>query len=217
MISKFKRGIARWLASDIQAQLKANGQNGNVGLEASLASTATIGPEGVIENNLGDKTCIKVGEHSYIRGRLLTYGHGGNISIGDWCYVGVRTEIWSMDSIRIGNRVLISHDVNIHDGTAHSLDATQRHQHFRRIIMEGHPRTSMDLPGVLGAPIVIGDDAWISFGVIILRGVTIGAGSVIAAGSIVTKDVPPGVLYCCDVKPIIKPLSQLAAPIMAKP
>ncbi|TXL64359.1 acyltransferase, partial [Pantoea vagans] len=67
------------------------------------------------------------------------YGHGGQVTIGDWCYVGIRSEIWSMESITIGNRVLIAHDVNIHDGTAHSANATERHQHFRDIIQKGHP------------------------------------------------------------------------------
>lgn len=38
---------------------------------------------------------------------------------------------------------------------------------------------------------VIGADAWIGFGVIIIAGVHIGRGAIIGAGSVVTKDVPP--------------------------
>ena len=176
-------------------------------VDATLAPTAVLEPEAVIENYAGGRDRISIGAHSYVRGRLLTYGHGGRITIGDWCYVGARTEIWSMESIRIGNRVLIAHDVNIHDGTAHSLDAAERHAHFRKILEGGHPRLSAELPGVSSAPIVIEDDVWISFGVTILKGIRIGAGSVIAAGSVVTKDVPPGVLYRCEVKPVVTPLS----------
>lgn len=116
-----------------------------------------------------------------------------------------------MRSISIGNRVLISHDVNIHDGTAHSNDAKQRHEHFKAILTRGHPRNEAGIPGVVSAPIKIEDDVWISFGVTILKGVTIGAGSVIAAGSIVTKDVPPGVLYKCQVAPVLEPLSKVLA------
>ena len=41
------------------------------------------------------------------------------------------------------------------------------------------------------AKIVIGDDAWLGAGVIVLTGVTIGNGAVIGAGAVVTKDVPP--------------------------
>ena len=39
-----------------------------------------------------------------------------------------------MESIEIGNRLLFSHDVNIHDGTAHSIDPFERHAHYRHII-----------------------------------------------------------------------------------
>jgi maltose O-acetyltransferase len=174
---------------------------------ATLAATATIGPEGTIENYFDDPHAVVVGENSYMRGRLLTYGHGGRITIGDWCYLGVRSEIWSMDSIEIGNRVLISHDVNIHDGTAHSQDATERHEHYQHILRAGHPRTPEEMPGVLSSRIIIEDDVWISFGVIILKGVRIGAGSIIAANSTVTKDVPPHVIYRNDMVPVITPCS----------
>ena len=121
-----------------------------------------------------------------------------------------RTEIWSMNSISIGNRVLIAHDVNIHDGTAHSMDHIERHVHYRQLIEKGHPRTPTELPGVKSTPVVIEDDVWVSFGATILRGVTIGKRSVIAAGSIVTQDVPPDSLYRCRVRPMITPIDKSA-------
>ena len=174
-----------------------------------LGKESMLMPECEINNFLGERERIRIGDHSYIRGRLLTYGHGGKISIGNWCYVGLRTEIWSMESINIGDRVLIAHDVNIHDGTAHSLIPGERHKHFKHIIEKGHPRSASELSGIYSAPIVIEDDVWISFGVTILKGVRIGEGSVIAAGSMVTKDVPPGVLYRNHVMPIIEPLRDI--------
>lgn len=173
---------------------------------AMIARESWLGPESRIENIYGVRDRIVVGPNSYVRGRLLTYGHGGRVAVGEWCYIGVRSEIWSMDSIQIGNRVMIAHDVNIHDGTAHSTDAAERHAHFRQMLERGHPQTRKDLPGVVSAPIVIEDDVWISFGVTILKGVRIGRGSVIAAGSIVTKDVPSGVLYRSTSQAIIEPL-----------
>lgn len=173
---------------------------------ALLADQVCLGREATIENLQKNKSSIQIGSHSCCRGRLLVYGHAGRILIGEWSYVGVRTEIWSMQSIEIGNRVLISHDCNIHDGNGHSLDREERHNHFRRIMEQGHPQTSAEMPGVRSDGIVIEDDVWISFGVTILKGVRIGAGSVIAAGSIVTQDVPPGVLYRHAVVPILQPL-----------
>ena len=111
-------------------------------------------------------------------------------------------------SIQIGDRVLIAHDVNIHDGTAHSTDARQRHEHFKHISKIGHPIKWDDMPGVIAEPIVIEDDVWISFGVTILRGVRIGKGSIISAGSVVTSDVPPGMVYQNKVEPQLRPLNK---------
>lgn len=39
-------------------------------------------------------------------------------------------------------------------------------------------------------PVIVGRDAWLGAGVIVLKGVTIGEGAVIGAGSVVTHDVP---------------------------
>jgi acetyltransferase-like isoleucine patch superfamily enzyme len=48
---------------------------------------------------------------------------------------------------------------------------------------DGHP--------VRKGPVVIGNDVWIGFRVIILSGITIGDGAVVGAGALVTKDVAP--------------------------
>ncbi|WP_301951175.1 DapH/DapD/GlmU-related protein [Burkholderia sp. L27(2015)] len=187
------------LARELAATKHANAGWNN----CTLDTGGTLCEEAEIGNFSGGPEKIRIGKNSYIRGRLQTYGHGGQVTIGDWCYVGVRTEIWSMESITIGNRVLIAHDVNIHDGTAHSTNASERHKHFRDIIERGHPTRKEDIPGIQSAPIVIEDDVWISFGVTILRGVRIGAGSIITAGAIVTRDVPPGAVYRCEISPVI--------------
>ncbi len=219
MLNAIKAGIVDWLRREVESQMQSaeariaksmqEKLQGNLHEKACIAESTKFGPEARIENKVRKREAICIGENCFLRGRLLTYGHGGEIKIGDWCYVGDRTEIWSMNSISIGNRVLISHDVNIHDGAAHSLDAGERHEHFKQILTNGHPRKAEDVPGVPSAPIVIEDDVWISFGVSILRGVRIGKGSVIAAGSIVTKDVPPGVVYQCRIQPVTKPLAEV--------
>lgn len=91
--------------------------------------------------------------------------------------------------------------MNIHDGTAHSLDPKERHEHFVHMITRGHPTDNP--PGVTSAPITIEDDVWISFGVSILKGVTIGRGSTVAAGSVVVSDVPANSIYRCRISPVI--------------
>jgi maltose O-acetyltransferase len=159
-----------------------------------------------IDNILGDKTAITVGSRSVIAGHLMTYGHGGRIVIGDDCYVGDHSRIWSMNSITVGDRVLISHGVEIHDGTAHSQDAQERHEHFRLILTDGHPTN--ELPGVYSEAIVIEDDVWISFGATIFKGVRIGKGSIIGANAIVTRDVPADSLYYCKVQPVVRKITR---------
>ena len=139
-------------------------------------------------NNRQDRTHIQIGICSKLLCRLETYRHGGRILIGDYCFVGENTYIWSASEIKIGNRVLISHDVNIHDTNSHSLSAENRHQHFLDIFQTGAKDILED---VETRPIIIEDDAWIGFGSTILKGVTIGRGAVVAARALVTKDVPP--------------------------
>jgi acetyltransferase-like isoleucine patch superfamily enzyme len=206
-----RRRAIRWLARQLEAE-----KGGGPVKErfCALGTGAQLLPESEINNFSGGPETIQVGANSYVRGRLLTYGHGGRIRIGEWCYIGLRTEIWSMESVEIGDRVLIAHDCNIHDGTAHSADPVERHQHFRHIIQKGHPTTKAGMPGVFSAPVVIEDDVWVSFGVTILRGVRIGRGSIIAAGSIVTQDVPPNTVYRNRVTPVMEPRAAQQAAAM---
>jgi acetyltransferase-like isoleucine patch superfamily enzyme len=135
-----------------------------------------------IRNALGDSSQIAIGANSHVRGELMIFAHGGRISIGEWCYVGVGTRIWSGASIDIGNRVLISHSVNIFDNLTHPIRASERHKQARHIFTTGHPRDiSLD-----DKPVKIEDDAWIGACAIIMRGVTIGRGGIVAAGAVVT-------------------------------
>lgn len=152
-----------------------------------LLPGAKLYPQSRIYNNQPRESVV-IREHSVVLARLETFGHGGAIDIGQHCFIGENTNIWSASSIKIGNRVLISHGVNIHDTNSHALSAASRHQHFLDIFGAGHPKS---LPDVPTRPIVIEDDAWIGFGATIFKGVTIGKGAIVAACTLVTKDVAP--------------------------
>jgi acetyltransferase-like isoleucine patch superfamily enzyme len=150
-------------------------------------ATARLGPRARVINIAGDSSRIRIGAHSVVDGELLTFGHGGNIQIGEWCFVGVETRIWSACEIVVGDRVMISHGVNVFDNLTHPLGAIARHEHFRNITTHGHPRAIE-----LGErPVRIEDDAWIAAGATILRGIKIGRGAIVGAGAVVTRDVQP--------------------------
>jgi Acetyltransferase (isoleucine patch superfamily) len=159
---------------------------------AIIHKDAKLIPGARIYNIRNRRDAIIVGANTIVAGELVTFGHGGEIEIGECCYIGAGTRIWSAKRITIGDRVLVAHNVNIHDTNSHPLDARERHQHFMEIAKRGHPR---DIDNIKSQTVVIEDDVWIGFNTIVLKGVTIGAGSIIAAGSIVDKDVPPNSLF----------------------
>lgn len=149
-----------------------------------------------------DKNQILIGEHTHIKGELLLYKHGGKITIGDYSFLGEGSKVWSSHAIHIGNRVMIAHNVNIHDSNSHPIDHTERHIHFKAIISTGHP----DKIDLKEKEVRIEDDVWIGFNSSILKGVTIGKGAIIAAGSVVTKDVPPYVVVAGNPGEVVKEL-----------
>lgn len=157
-----------------------------------------------VVNMGGASNLIRLGAHTVIRGELLVFPQGGEITIGDWGYVGEGTRIWSAARVSIGNRVLVSHNVTILDSLTHPMDAGERHRQVRAILTDGHPR-DVDL----GARAVwIGDDAWIGAGAIVLRGVRIGRGAIVGAGSVVTHDVPDWTVVAGNPARVIRTLSE---------
>lgn len=154
---------------------------------AALGRNVRIPLGGWVESG-GSPQRITIGKRTTIRGQLFVFPHGGSITVGEWCFVGEGAKVWSSKGITIGDRVLISHNVNIHDTNSHSIDHRLRHQQYQEIVLSGHPSNA---PGILDGPVSIGDDAWIGFDATILKGVSVGQGAIVGARSVVTEDVPP--------------------------
>jgi len=110
--------------------------------------------EARILNIRGPSDQIRIGSNTVIRGELMVFAHGGQIEIGDWCFVGPGAHVWSGASIMIGDRVLIAHNVNIFDNLTHPIQPEARHAQFKAIATTGHP-TELDLED---RPVTIGDD-----------------------------------------------------------
>jgi acetyltransferase-like isoleucine patch superfamily enzyme len=119
---------------------------------------------------------VEFGDRVHIfRDTIVATGQGGRVAIGPDTYIQTRCQIIGYKGrIEIGSRVQIAPNCAFY-----SYD---------------HGFASGELIGrqplQTKGGIVVGDDCWLGFGVIVLDGVKIGKGAVIGAGSVVTRDVP---------------------------
>jgi acetyltransferase-like isoleucine patch superfamily enzyme len=152
-----------------------------------LSGKVRLSSKARILNAQNAADAIAIGANSFIGGELFVFAHGGDIAIGEWCFIGEGSRIWSAKRISIGDRVLISHNVNVFDSLTHPLLPEERHKQFRSIMENGHPR-HIDLGE---RQVIIEEDVWVGANASILRGVTLGRGSVVGVGAVVTRDVAP--------------------------
>ncbi len=119
---------------------------------------------------------IKIGDNAAIHKlSVLETGHGGKITIGDKSSVHPNVQVKAyMADINIGKGVMIAANCALYS--------------YNHVMLPDKPirEQALDAKG----PIIIGDDAWLGTGAIILSGVTIGRGAVIGAGAVVVRDVP---------------------------
>ena len=153
---------------------------------ALYPATVRIYPDARVENR-GPASHVRIGDYSCLRGELVTMTPEATIRIGTHCFVGPGSRIWAQREVAIGDHVLISHLVDIHDSSSHASDAAARRQDGINLFERDRP---VDWTPIPCAPVTIEDDAWIGFKSSILKGVTIGRGAIVAAGSMVTRDVP---------------------------
>src|SRR5690606_32268127 len=102
---------------------------------------------------------------------------GPELVIGDRTSVNYQTTISVARSVRIGSDVMIAGNVQIYDNISHPVSPGRRLAHDSITLEEA-------------TPVVIGDNAWIGTGALILRA-SVGENSIVAAGAVVTKPVPP--------------------------
>lgn len=95
------------------------------------------------------------------------------IEIGRDSAIGTYTHIWGNGGVTIGERVLIA---------AHCAITSVTHD---------HSNLNIRFADLIFKPVIIEDDVWLGYGVIVLPGITIGKGAVVAAGSVVTKNIEP--------------------------
>ena len=122
------------------------------------------------------------------------FGKNAIVKIGENVMAYHNLHIGAVDSVIIGDRVLIASGVYISDHHHGDYSGSCQSSPFEP--PAGRPLASN--------PVKIGDDVWIGEKVSILPGVSIGNGVVIGAGSIVTKDIPDCVIAAGVPARIIK-------------
>lgn len=116
------------------------------------------------------------GTHSTVGYRVFI-GLGYDISIGSYSWIGSKVKIFGIGGggkVKIGNNVIISPEVTI---------ITTEHNYE-------NPEIPIFSQAMKKSAVVIEDNAYIGYHVIILPGVTIGKGAIVGAGAVVTRDVP---------------------------
>lgn len=206
---RMRNVVSRWKARLKMPGIVGAKKAGDSGPQLSggnqLDETVTVHPTARLLNYHGEGSRLQVEGGSHVRGELLIFWNDGSIVIGKNCYVGEGSRIWSQKSVRIGDDVMISHLVDIHDTDGHPLDPDERVLDTRSLLNDGVYRT----PTVTESEeVVIGDRVWIGFKASILKGVVIGEGAVVAAGAVVTRDVPARCVVAGNPATVIKNLDE---------
>lgn len=115
---------------------------------------------------------------------------GKNVQINDYVH------ITAMESVKIGNNVLLASKIYISDCSHGSYCGDEN---------DSHPNTIPADRLLFARPVLIEDNVWLGEFVSVLPGVTIGKGTIVGANSVVAKSLPANVIAVgIPAKPIKK-------------
>ncbi len=144
---------------------------------------------------------LKLGKNIFIGDRVTVFqdNDGGSVDIGERSHIHVDTfiETGAGGSVKIGTNThiqprcqLSAYKGDIIIGCGVQIAPNCAFYPYNHSFV---PHTLiMEQPLITKGNIIIEDDVWLGFGVIVLDGVRIGKGSVIGAGAVVTHDIPAG-------------------------
>lgn len=124
-----------------------------------------------------------VGDDVRFQGKLsftfaARFSASPTITIGDHTRITHGTLIVCAMAVTIGRNVRIARGVEIRDSSGHPADAVARRR--------GDPPSADEV-----RPVVIGDDAWIGSGAVLMPGTELGNGVVVASHAVVSGRVEP--------------------------
>jgi acetyltransferase-like isoleucine patch superfamily enzyme len=135
-----------------------------------------IGNDVALLQDVGGRT-IHLGDGVHLYGATeLATGRGGAITIGAGSHIQPGGRLMAhLGSIHIGSWVDIAPNCAFY-AYNHGTDL---------------PGPPMYQPLETKGDIVVDDEVWLGYGVVVLSGVRIGRGAVVGAGSVVCRDIPP--------------------------
>ena len=154
-----------------------------------------------------EDVALSIGNRCLLNNTFVFESAGGKITVGDGVFINSGTMVISRSSVEIGSGVTIAWDCVIYDHDSHSLFYKDRiADHDQQLIdyPKGNMIANKDWSTVNTAPIKIHDNAWLGFGVVVLKGVTIGEGAIVGARAVVTKDVPPWTIVAGNPARVVK-------------
>ena len=109
------------------------------------------------------------------------------VSVGEKTYGVLNVHYYKQpgEMLRIGKYCCIADDVHFFLGGEHDYKTLTSYPFKNRVTK------NKIAEAISKGPVIIEDDVWIGYGVIILSGTKIGKGAVIGAGSVVSGEVPP--------------------------
>ena len=185
-----KRIAYRWQYYKIKRVITVKGSHHNFGPTAHIS---------LVDGS--NKDDIVLDDYVDVFGLLMSQSHG-KITIGHHSRISRNVSVQCVDSISIGNNVIISRESVVCDSNNHPLSVL-----FRRVWSTcfNMPGSDMHLAKYAShKPIIIKDNVWIGERSRICKGVTIGNNCVIGANSVVTKDVPDNCIAAGNPAKVVK-------------
>lgn len=142
----------------------------------------------IYQDKQGEEVEINDSVHLH-RDTIIQTGYGGSLTIGEDTHIQPRCQFSAYKgSISIGRRVEIAPACAFYS--------------YSHGITSGLPVRTQPISTKGG--VILDDDVWLGYGVIVLDGVRIGKGAVIGAGSVVTKSIQAEAVAAGNPARIIK-------------
>ncbi len=145
--------------------------------------------DSAIREQLLKETFGQVANRIYMEPNVR-FDYGYNIFVGKNFYANFDTVFLDVCPITFGDNCMLGPNVKLYTAT-HPLNPVKRNSGLED-----------------GAPITVGDNAWIGGGATLLAGVTLGDNVVVGAGSVVTKSFPDNVVIAGNPAQIIRELGE---------